>query len=110
MTSRICQTSDSEQIQGRLRKRRGGADARVAFAILATVVGVLLTVAIIGRGGDPTIDESADALSLKAWGYSAEIPYSAIDSVGLRHGLDGLRGRRNGLQSGNSYAGRFAME
>ena len=37
------------------------------------------------------------------------IPYSTIDSVGMRHGLNGLKGRVNALQSGNSYAGRFAM-
>jgi hypothetical protein len=67
-------------------------------------------VAISGRGGAPTIQESANAISVQAWGYSQEIPYATIDSVTLRHGLDGLRGRRSAMQSGNSYAGRFSME
>jgi|APMI01.1.fsa_nt_gi hypothetical protein len=83
---------------------------RKAGAILLVIVGTVAVVAISGRGGAPTIQESANAISVQAWGYSQEIPYATIDSVTLRHGLDGLRGRRSAMQSGNSYAGRFSME
>lgn len=96
--------------RGTPRRMRGGADAGVASVILLGILGMIVMLALVGRGGAPKIVESAEVLSLEAWGYKQEIPYSTIDSVGMRHGLDGLRGRRNGLQSGNSYAGRFAME
>lgn len=88
---------------------RGGADATTAGGVLLVILGVIVMVALVGRGGSPKILESADALSVKAWGYQQVIPYSTIDSIGMRHGLDGLSGRVNALQSGNSYAGRFAM-
>lgn len=79
------------------------------MVVLLTIIGVIVTLALMGRGGAPTIVESADAISVTLSGYSTEIPYATIDSVGLRHGLDGLQGRRGAVQSGNRYAGRFAM-
>lgn len=94
---------------GKPRRFRGGANAKAAGGALLLILGVIATVARIGRGGSPQIVESAEALSLNAWGYQQVIPYSTIDSVGMRHGLDGLKGRVNALQSGNAYAGRFAM-
>lgn len=82
---------------------------RIAGGILAGMLGTLAVVVVAGRGGTPTIEEAPDALTISSAGYSTRIPFASIDSVTLRHGLDGLQGRRNALQSGNRYAGRFAM-
>ncbi|MCO4099191.1 MAG: hypothetical protein HEQ38_07255 [Gemmatimonas sp.] len=90
--------------------RVGRADQQVAGFLLLTIVGVMAFMAIVGRGTKPTIAEEAERLSVSARGYHQQIPYASIDSVALRHGLNGLHGRRNGLQSGNTYVGRFEME
>lgn len=82
---------------------------KIASGVLAGILSTLAVVVVAGRGGSPKIEESSDSLAISLAGYNAHIPYVAIDSVTLRHGLDGIEGRRNALQSGNTYAGRFAM-
>lgn len=92
------------------KARAGRADQQVAGFLLLAIVGVIGSVAFVGRGTNPTIAEEAESLSVSARGYQQQIRYASIDSVTLRHGLDGLQGRRNGMQSGNTYVGRFAMD
>ena len=88
----------------------GRTDSQVAGLVLLVIFGVLGFVAFVGRGERPKISEDAGGLTASALGYRQFVPYSSIDSVTLRHGLDGISKRRNGLQSGNTYAGRFLME
>ena len=54
---------------GKSRRFRGGANAAAGGGALLLILGVIATVALIGRGGSPQIVESAEALSLDAWGY-----------------------------------------
>ena len=82
---------------------------KIAFGILACILGTLALLVVDSRGGNPKIEELADSLAISSSGYSRRIAYASIDSVTLRHGLDGIGGRRSALQAGNRYAGRFTM-
>ena len=82
---------------------------KIEGAILAGILVTLALLVVDSRGGTPKIEELADSLAISSSGYSRRIAYATIDSVTLRHGLDGIGGRRNALQAGNRYAGRFAM-
>lgn len=91
-------------------RRRGAVESQAASLVLLGIVGVLGYIVFVGRGGAPAITETAQSLSVSAHGYAQEIPYATIDSVTMRHGLDGVGSRRNGMQAGNTYAGRFVMK
>lgn len=90
-------------------RRRGATSLPVAGVVLLVILATIAWVAFAGRGVSPTITESADTLSVRAAGYHLDLAYARIDSVTLRHGLDGLERRLNALQSGNRYVGTFAM-
>lgn len=93
------------------RGQRQGVVVPQAGGVLALVI-ILITLAavvLVGRGVQPTIVETADSLTVRAWTYRRSIAYADIDSVVLRHGLSGLGRRLNGVQTGNTYLGWFEM-
>jgi hypothetical protein len=77
--------------------------------VLLGMVSVMAFVVLSGFGFRPDITQSATALTVAAKGYERTIPFTEIDSVTLRRTLDGVGRRRNALQSGNTYAGKFEM-
>ena len=92
-----------------LRGKRDPAAAWVPVFALGGIGTVLLFVLWSGLGVVPSIELSPSAIRIGAKGYGHTIAYAQIDSVTLRSNLDGVGNRRNALQSGNVYAGVFAM-
>lgn len=101
---------ESRPHSSRLEQRRGVVIPQLGGVFtLVTILIVIVALVFVGRGVQPTIVETGDSLTVRAWTYGRSIAYADIDSVVLRHGLSGLGRRLNGVQVGNTYLGWFDL-